>query len=229
MAKVLALSTFYSDKGVALYDNEYELGYNIVLDEMNREKQEKRTFDIGYAFINQMENLVRSTKENVRVFLIGNTLEEASDIMCLFNFIPEEFGRYKLRSKMAVVDYIRPSKKYLERRKGSIADLLGSDLSTFTNKIDSDKSLVYKGKLKKPMYVIAFTKTEKYTVWDNGVIKEYNNEKKPVIPMRPYLDAVYDTQRRDNVFALYNNRVFKYRDLITYKRFTKALELLKSR
>lgn len=229
MAQILALSTFYSDKGVALFDNEYDLGYNIVLDEMNREKQEKRTFDIGYAFINQMENLVRSTKENLRIFLIGNTLEEASDIMCLFNFIPEEFGRYYVKTKKAVIDYIKPSEQYLRRRQGTVADLLGSDLSTFTNKIESDKSLIYKGALHKPQAVIAFTKQEKYTIWDNGVIKEYNNEKKQVIPMRPYLDTVYSTDQRDQIFALYNARSFKFRDLITYKKFTKALELLKSR
>ena len=46
MAKILALSTFYSDKGVALFDNTYDLGYNICLDEMNREKNEKKTFNI---------------------------------------------------------------------------------------------------------------------------------------------------------------------------------------
>ena len=105
MAKVLALSTFYNDKGVALYDNEFDLGYNICLDEMNREKNERKTFDINYAFVNQMENLVRSTKEKMRIVLIGNTLEEASDILVSFDFIPEEFGRYKVRKKRAVIDY----------------------------------------------------------------------------------------------------------------------------
>ena len=48
---------------------------------MNREKNEKRSFDILYAFTNQLENLVRSTKTRVRVICIGNTLEEASDIL----------------------------------------------------------------------------------------------------------------------------------------------------
>ena len=124
MCKVLALSTFYNDKGVALYDNEYDLGYNICLDEMNREQCERRTFDINYAFVNQMENLVRSTKDKLRIVLIGNTLEEASDILCSFEFIPEEWGRYYIRKKRAVIDYIPPSEKYLMRRKGTIADLL---------------------------------------------------------------------------------------------------------
>lgn len=103
MARVLSLSTFYSDKGSGLFDKDFlndpNMYYNICLDEMNREKNEKNTFDIVYAFTNQLENLVRSTKQRLRIICIGNTLEEASDILCCFNFIPEEFGRYKLKSK----------------------------------------------------------------------------------------------------------------------------------
>lgn len=227
MAKILALSTFYNDKGVALYDNEYDLGYNICLDEMNREVNEKKTFDINYAFVNQMENLVRSTKEKLRIVLIGNTLEEAGDILCSFNFIPEEFGRYKIRKKRAVIDYIPPTKAYLQRRKGTVADLLASDQSTFTNKIEIDKTLVFKGRLRKPTKVIAFSKTEKYTLWDSKVIKEYKKEKCDIIPMRPYLDAVFSTENRDSIIALFHARSFYFRDLITQKKFKKAIELLK--
>lgn len=227
MAKILALSTFYNDKGVALYDNEYDLGYNICLDEMNREVNEKKTFDINYAFVNQMENLVRSTKEKLRIVLIGNTLEEAGDILCSFNFIPEEFGRYKIRKKRAVIDYIPPTKAYLQRRKGTIADLLASEQSTFTNKIEVDKTLIFKGRLRKPTKVIAFSKTEKYTLWDSRVVKEYNKEKCDIIPMRPYLDAVFSTENRDSVIALFHARAFYFRDLITQKKFKKAIELLK--
>ena len=227
MAKVLALSTFYNDKGVALFDNEFDLGYNICLDEMNREKNEKKTFDINYAFVNQMENLVRSTKERLRIVLIGNTLEEASDIMCSFNFIPEEFGRYKVRKKRAVIDYIAPSEKYLRRRKGTVADLLASEESTFTNKIEVDKTLVYKGRLHKPTAVIKFSKEKIYTLWDSKVVTEYKNEKVPVISMRPYLDHIFNTEQRDTIISQFNNRGFLFRNLITQKKFKKDLELLK--
>ena len=227
MAKVLALSTFYNDKGVALFDNEYDLGYNICLDEMNREVNEKKTFDINYAFVNQMENLVRSTKEKLRIVLIGNTLEEAGDILCSFNFIPEDFGRYKIRKKKAVLDYIPPSKAYLERRKGTVADILARDQSTFTNKVEIDKTLVYKGKLYRPTTVIAFSKTEKYTVWDGNIIKEYMNEKVTTIPMRPYLDYTFQTQLRDDMISIFHNRGFRFRNLMTQKKFKKAIELLK--
>lgn len=229
MCKVLALSTFYNDKGVALYDNEYDLGYNICLDEMNREKNEKKTFDITYAFVNQMENLVRSTKEKLRIVLIGNTLEEASDILCCFGFIPEQFGRYKVRKKRAVIDYIQPSLKYLNRRRGTVADLLTPESSTFTNTIDVDKSLIYKGRLTKPSYVIAFDKQTKFTVWGRTVIAKYNGEQCKVVPMRPYLDSVFNTEARDTVIELFDKRLFYFRNLLTQKQFKKELELLKPR
>lgn len=231
MAKVLALSTFYNDKGVALYDNEFDLGYNICLDEMNREKTEKKTFDINYAFVNQMENLVRSTKSNMRIFLIGNTLEEASDILCSFGFIPEVFGRYYVHKKRAVIDYLPPTEKYLARRKGTIADLLAPTQSTFTNQIEVDKSLICKNQLIRPTYIIKFSKDKSdwFTVWDGVIIKQYNGENLKVVPMRPYLDEVFSTELRDSIIANFDNRYFLYRDLFTQKTFKRELELLKPR
>ena len=230
MCKVLALSTFYNDKGVALYDSEYDLGYNICLDEMNRETSERKTFDINVAFVNQMESLVRSTKEKLRIVLIGNTLEEAGDILCSFDFVPEEFGRYYVRKKRAVIDYIPPTKKYLERRKGTIADLLAPNSSSFTNEIDIDKTLLTKRRLRKPSYVIIFSNQEKFTVWDNNVVCSYNGEKiEHIVPMRPYLDQIFNVEARDSIIQLFDTRCFLFRNLLTQKKFKKALQLLKPR
>lgn len=230
MCKVLALSTFYNDKGVALYDNEYDLGYNICLDEMNREKNERKTFDITYAFVNQMENLVRSTKEKLRIVLIGNTLEEASDILCCFNFIPEEFGRYKIRKKKAVLDYLMPTEAYLKRRKGTVADLLTPNSSTFTNTVDVDRTLLFKGRLSKPSYIVKFDKETRYTIWDGNVVCKYAGEQcKVIVPMRPYLDNIFNTDARDRVIQFFDTRCFRFRNLITQKEFKKNLELLRPR
>lgn len=233
MARVLALSTFYNDKGSGLFDKDFlndpNMYYNICLDEMNREQSEKKSFDILYAFTNQLENLVRSTKQRVRVICIGNTLEEASDILCAFNFLPEEFGRFKIKKKRAVIEYIEPSEKYLQRRKGTIADILMPTASTFTNKIETDASLVFKGRLKKPTQVIKFFKDRMFTVWDSRVIKEYNKENVPVVSMRPYIDEVYVQENANNIIALFDARHYYFRDLITFKKFQKELELLKPR
>lgn len=234
MCRVMALSTFYNDKGSGLFDNEFLnnplMYYNIALDEMNREKNEKNTFDIVYAFTNQIENLIRSTKKRVRIIMIGNTLEEASDLLCAFNFIPENFGRYKLRKKRAVIEYIEPSEAYLERRKGTVADLLMPTASTFTNKINTDNTLICKKRLHRPQKIIKFYKEpeKNFVIWDGGVIKKWNKERiKNVVAMRPYLDELYDSRSRNEVFTLFDTRCFKFADLITFKQFQKELELLR--
>ena len=239
MCRVMALSTFYNDKGSGLFDNEFlndpNMYYNIALDEMNREKDEKRSFDIVYAFVNQLENLIRSTKKRVRIICIGNTLEEASDLLCSFNFIPEKFGRFKIRKKRAVIENIEPSEAYKQRRKGTVADILMPTASTFTNEITVDNTLVYKGRLTKPLYIIKFSKVmkENYTVWENNVIKRWNGEKfkegENVVAMMPYLDATYSPELKKNVFAQFDMRKYKFRDLITFKQFQKELELLRPR
>lgn len=230
MATVLALSTFANDKGVALFDKDFDLGYNIALDEFQLEKTQRSQGDIAYQFVQQMENLVRSKKENMRIFLIGNTLEEASDILTLFNFIPEEFGRYKIKKKRAVIDYLKPTEAYLNRRKGTVADLLMGDVSNFSNKIDFDRSLIYKGRLQRPTAVIHFTKTAKFTLWDGKVIAPWNGERsKTNISMRPYLDLIFNQALRDEMISIYDSRGFLYRNLITNKKFQKEIALIKPR
>ena len=233
MGRVMCLSTFYNDKGSGLFDKDFlsdpNMYYNICLDEMNREKNERKTFDIVYAFTNQLENLIRSTKQRVRVVCIGNTLEEASDILCAFNFIPEEFGRYKLKSKRAVIEYIEPTAEYLARRKGTVADILLPDASTFTNKIDVDTALVTKQRLVRPSYVIKFSTTSKYTVWDDNIIAAFNGEQVQQVPMRPYLDVLYNVDRVNTIISLFDMRAFYFHNLITQKKFKKDLELLKPR
>lgn len=231
MAKVLALSTFYNDKGIALFeDKEMEnemFSYNCALDEFQKENSEKNTFDITYAFVNQLENLYRH-KTNCRIFLIGNTVEECSDILTLFNFIPESFGRYKLKNKRAVIDYIPPSKKYLERRKGSIANILTPEASTFTNEQKFDRSKIYKGRLIRPEFIIEF-RNNKFTVWDGNVIKRYNNENKPIIAMIPLLlsNTVFKSELRDEVILMNYEKKFMFRDLLTQKLFDKCIKEVK--
>lgn len=234
MARVYAISTFYNDKG-SIFDNEFlndsTMRYNIGIDEFQREKGERNTFDITYALVNQLENLVRSTKERTRIFFLGNTLENASDVLCAFNFIPEEWGIYKLKSKRAVIEYIEPSEAYKLRRKGTVADILMGNASTFTNKIDTDTTLIDKSQLITPSYIIKFTKNKDnwFTVWNSNIIAKYNGENKSVIAMRPYLDEPYLTENQKNIITLFDTRSFKFQNLITFKQFQSNLEQLKPR
>ena len=233
-ARVYALSTFYNDKG-SIFDKDFlsdpAMRYNIAIDEFEREKGEKNTFDIVYSLVNQLENLIRSTKERTKIFFLGNTLEEASDVLCAFNFIPEEFGIYKLKAKRAVIEYIEPNEAYLQRRKGTIADLLMPNASTFTNKIDTDNTLIDKSPLITPNKVIKFNKDPNhwYTIWNNNIVSKYNGEKKQVIAMRPYLDEVFSADIQKTMITLFDTRSLKFRNLITFKQFQTDMELLKPR
>lgn len=235
MARVMALSTFYNDKGSGLFDKDFledkDMFYNICLDEMNRESNEKNSFDIVYAFTNQLENLIRSTKQKVRVICIGNTLQEASDILCAFNFIPQEFGRFKLKKKRAIIEYIEPTEKYLERRKGTVADILMPTASTFTNKVETDDSLITNRRLQRPTAVVKFRKDMStwFTIWDDAVISQYNGEKVPTLAMRPYIDDLFTTQARDQVILMFDSRSFQFKNMITFKTFQKYLIELKPR
>ena len=235
MARVYALSTFYNDKG-SIFDKDFlndpNMHYNVAVDEFEREtKAEKNTFDLLYGLVNQLESLLRSTKERTRIFFLGNQLEDASEILCAFNFIPEKWGIYKLKSKRCVIHYIEPSEAYKERRKGTIADILMPTASTFTNKIDTDTTLIDKSQLTEPNYIIKFTKNQDnwFTVWNSNIVTKYNGEKKPVIAMRPYLDEQFTLELQKNIITLFDTRSFKFRNLITFKQFQQQLELLKPR
>lgn len=228
--EVLACSTFYNTKGVGYFDNEYKGEYYIVLDEMNREQSEKNSFDIVYNFVNLLENIARSTKHKIKVVMIGNTLEEASDILSAFNFIPDGFGRYKLKRKRAVIDYIKPNEKYLQRRKGTMADILLPNASTFTNEMDLDRSLlINKRQAISPTAVIKFRKTKDtwFAVYNGNIIKQYSGEQKPVIAMRRYLDEMYNDTLCKSVIEMFDARAYKFVNLATFKMFQKQMRLLK--
>lgn len=223
---VVPLSQFGKLKGVGFYDKDYEGEYNIVLDEFQLELGEKRTsFDILYNFIGMCENIARTTKSKIRVFLIGNTLEEASTILKAMNFLPEKFGRFYLKSKRCVIDNLEPTEEYLKDRKGSIADILGGDsMSNYTNELKKDTKLLYKGRLIKPTLIIKFTKDPNnwYTVWDGNVIRKYNREKVAegaIVAMRPYLDEFYNKETRQIVIDRYDAKGWMFGNLIAQAYF----------
>ena len=232
--EVYPLSSFGKMKGVGFYDKDFKGKYFIVLDEWMLEQGEKRTsFDILYNFIGMCENFLRTTKQNVEVWMLGNTLEEASTILKAFNFIPEQFGRFKLRSKRCIIDNLEPTEAYLKDRKGSIADILGGgNMSNYTNMLNKDKSLITKQRCYKPTAIIKFGKTTDkwYTVWDGKIIKRYNKEKLPIesdFCMMPYINSYYSLEKRQTIFDMYNARVFKFPNLIVQAYFQEELRMIK--
>ena len=220
----MPLSAMGKLKGVAFYDKDFTGEYNIVLDEFQLEQGEKRTsFDILYNFIGMIENIARTTKSKIRIFLVGNTLEEASSILKAFNFLPEDFGRFKLKRKRCVIDNIEPTEEYLKDRKGSAASILGGDeMSNYTNSLKKDISLISKEKLIKVKYKIAFGKTREmqFLVWNGDVVTRYKGQPVPFTsPMKPYLDERYSSENRNQIIEMFDACALKFDTLITLSYF----------
>lgn len=229
---VIPLSQFAKLKGVGFYDKDYTGEYNIVLDEFQLEQGEKRTsFDILYNFIGMLENIARTTKSKIRVFLLGNTLEEASTILKAFNFLPEKFGRFYLKSKRCVIDNLEPTEEYLADRKGSLADILGGDnMSNYTNLLKKDLSKLYKGRIYKINSIIKFTKDTNtwYTIYDGKVIRRWKNESCDVeFNMRPYLGGYYSVERKKTIIEMYDGGVFLFNTLITQSYFEDEMKKIR--
>lgn len=229
---VIPLSGMAKMKGVAFFDKDFDGDYNIVLDEFQLEQGERRTsFDILYNFIGMIENIARTTKTKVRIFLIGNTLEEASTILKAFNFLPESFGRFYLTRKRCIIDNLEPTEEYLKDRKGSAADILGADsMSNYTNELKKDLSLICKKRLTSPKYLIKFSKerNRQYIVWDNNVITRYKGQPiSKVIAMKPYLDTKYNPEGRTMVIDMFDAKSYLFDTLITLSYFQDDLQRIR--
>lgn len=229
---VLPLSGMGKAKGLAFYDKDFKGTYNIVLDEFQLEQGEKRTsFDILYNFIGMIENIIRTRKSKVRIFLVGNTLEEASTILKAFNFLPEKFGRFYLKRSRCIIDNLEPTDEYLKDRYGSAADILGGrGMSNYTNDLRKDVSQISKARKVKPKYIIYFTKenSHKYIVWDNNLVSRYKGQAiKNVIAMRPYLGVPFNPEGKQAVFDIFDAKGYMFDSLITLSYFQGDLQLLR--
>ena len=132
--------------------------------------------------------------------------------------------------KRAVVDYIKPNEKYIARRKQALANTLMGDASTFTNEIELDRSLlVNKRKRQQPQSVIKFNKSKDtwFTVWNDNIVSDYNNEQVKTIAMRRYLDDFYFQDQANQIVEMFDARAFKFTTLATFKKFQKQMRLIK--
>lgn len=253
MCKIMALSTFYQVKGVALNKTDKKPKTelkdckesrakvqrmagkyrNIVLDEMNAEKSEKKTFDIAYAFVNQLETICRKDLDR-KVILCGNTLDEGSDILSnCFNFIPDTFGIYYIKRKHAVIHMISDSDKWTQDRKNSFAGILMPEASTFTNKIFSDIDLIAdkkKSSTAKQSMIVYFDSNKKFVLCGNIITKQKisKQNKLPTLALRPYLPGlIYDRDMAEAFIKCVQLRQYKFDMLITLKQFMTEIKLLK--
>lgn len=250
--RVMALSTFYAVKGVALNkkngikvtyekrdENEYEKIVKketekygtIILDEMQAEKCERKTFDICYAFVNTLETTCRLDTDR-RIICTCNLLEEGSDILskCV-GFIPNDYGLYYIPKKWTIIHMIEDSAKYKQARAQSFAGILAPEESTFTNKIDPDLELISKNKLGKVIAKIQFDDRSYFTLHEGNVISKQKipkGYKVKTIAMQPWINKVpYIRQEALQILELAQLRQFKFDMLLTLKLFIREMKSIR--
>lgn len=229
LCRVYGLSTAYNNKGAAIFDAKTFKGANIIIDEVALERGQRKTFDVVYNLKMQIENIVRSERENVRVYMCLNNTEECPEIVSMFGFVPINFGVYKLKRKHCVIDYIPNNAAYDKRRQKALANELDNGTGNFTNKVVRDLELLYRGRLDKPQTVVCFSKDQAdwFTIWSGNVICPYNGEKKPQIAMKRYINNIFLPELRDQIIEQEDVRAFKYKDILTQSLWRKNMELIK--
>ena len=231
LCKVFSLSDAPKLKGAGLYDDNYKGWINILIDEFQREPKERNTYPLLYNMTSLLHTICRFRENKVRVIMCCNQLEHANAILANWNWIPQKFGRYVLKSKRAVIDYVDDSPEYKKKHKRSIAYCLTPDASNFTNKMDElDMSLIQKiNGLCRPISIIKFSKEpeEWFVQFQGGRIRRWKNEANlPVIAMRPYLNERYDKSKVQIVFEKWNNKTFRFNDKVSLIFFEQSLRTL---
>ena len=231
--EVYPLASFGKLKGVGFYDKDFKGKYFIVLDEFQLEQGEKRTsFDILYNFLGMVENIARTTKNNIEIWLLGNTLEEASTILKAFNFLPETFGRFYLKRKRAIIDNLDPTEEYLKDREGSVAQLLGGDnMSNYTNELTKDRKLICKDRLVRPTTIIKFSSnpSDWFVLWDGRIIRRFSGQScTSCIAMRPYINEWFNKEKKQTIIDMYDAEAFRFSTLVDQTYFKDALSRVRA-
>ena len=237
--RCIALAGSGKFKGQAVYDKDFVKNggrYFIVLDEMNLEITERKTFDIAAAFVSVLETLIRKEFDGVTLFLVGNTAADANVILSkLFNFQPEpgKFGRYKIPGKSLIVDYQAPSEAYMKMHaKSLIGHMNVADDASYSNQQIVSNELVFKGRVYKPSTIIKFSRYKKdwFTLWDGKVVKKFNEETiKTYVAMRPYLNSFYSVDRAKEIINIFDAQGFYFDNLATQAYFADELSKIRTK
>ena len=127
---------------------------------------------------------------------------------------------------------------YLEKRKKSYnANIMDYKNDPNYAEVERDLSLVKpkKTRIHRVTALIKFDKIDKgkwFCLYDGKYIRRYSNEcvnKNLVIPMKRYLDELYDIDLVNMVFERYDQRNFMYADIMSMALFQGQLKLIKAK
>ena len=188
-----------------------------------------------------MRDAQRQPYQAVINFLLANSVSECAPVTgALFNYIPDpnNFNRVKLTRKHTLFWNCPVTEKYKEKRRTSYnADImdLKNDIN-YTNEVKRDLELI-KPKKTRLIRVTALIKFDKnpqnwFCLYDSKYIRKYKGEtvkKSKIIPMKRYLDELYDPDVVSNVIDRFDCRGFYYADLMSQALFQSQLKLIKNK
>jgi hypothetical protein len=162
--KVLSLQNYHNWKG-----NQFEEYDVIVIDELVRAENERRTFNIPKAFVNTLETILRE-RTNVVILIYANAINEMQEIKQLFGFmpLPGKFGVYKLFHNRAIIEYLDDSRAWKQRKAQTIAGRLGQNMTEFSNVHDDPLAeldvFIPRAKVSKKVYIMSL-KINRSPMW----------------------------------------------------------------
>lgn len=174
-------------------------------------------------------------------YLLANSVSECAAVTgALFNYIPKpDYHKIvKLTRKHTIFWNCPVTQAYLDKRSKSYnADIMDYENDpNYTNVVERDLALIKpkRTRLRRVTNVIKFSKATEdwFCIYDGRYIRKWNGEgfkKSIVVPMRRYLDELYDAENMSAVIARYDARAYMYADLMSQALFTNKLRQLKSR
>lgn len=174
-------------------------------------------------------------------FLLANNVSECASVTgALYNYIPDPniHRRVFLTRKRAMFWNVPVSEAYIEKRKKSYnANILDYENDPNYANIKRDLTLIKpkKTRIHRVTMLIKFDKIDQnkwFCVYDGKYIRKYHKEcvnKNLIVPMKRYLEELFNPDLVKIVFDRYDARDFMYADLMSMALFTTQLKLLKSK
>ena len=254
---VLSLQGYMQTKSMGYYDKDWlknnpDCHYNICLDEAiitygQEGSGMKRMFNVKEAFLGVLENICRisinkSINSRVKIICICNNIGTAAEVLSatrINNFIPREFGIKWFKKYRILILNIAPDDSIKYMYDNSVAGVsfnIDSD-KNFTNEdMFLDESLIISAKERKsklkPLTIVKFDRDPMrwFVIHEKSVIKRYNGENlRSSVAMRMYIDERFNKDQVNNIIDLFNNRCFRYKDLITFLTFQSELQRVKAK
>lgn len=174
-------------------------------------------------------------------FLLANNVSECAAVTgALYNYIPDpnNHKRVKLTRKRAMFWNVPITEAYKEKRKKSYnSNILDYENDANYSDVQRDLTLIKpkKTRLYKVTALYKFDKFDKkkwFCLYDGRYIRQYRNEtvnKDLIYPMKRYLDGIYVAEIVKTVFERFDNRNFKFCDIMSMALFQAQLKLIKAK